>query len=404
MALYEYEAKTMEGTLLKGKMEAVDDSAVISSLRQKNYFPTYISLYKESSNLNLTQFKKVTIKDISIFCRQFSFIIVSGIGILRALEIAKEQTENPKLKKILNEVFEDVQKGISLSESMKKHKDLPEMLTNMVGVGEASGNLDKVMLRMADYYDKEYKQQKKIKGALNYPMMVGIFAIIVVIVLVTKVLPIFVSNIVASGGELPLPTKIVMGISSFLINKGIFLLAGLIILGIIFNIYLKDNPEFKAGLDRLKLNMPIFGKIFRKIITARFARTFGMLISSGVSLIPSIEICATIVGNTIIKNVLQSTTEEIKKGGSIGESLEARNVFPLMLTQMIKIGEESGTLDEILDKTAEFYDGEVDTATQQLTTMLEPLIIVALAIVVGFIVLAMVMPMFGMYNALNSAN
>jgi type IV pilus assembly protein PilC len=401
MPIYEYEAKTIEGTLLKGKMEALDEQALTANLMQRSYYPTSIALYKESKNITLTQFQKVTTKDISIFCRQFSFIIVSGITILRALEIVKDQTENKKLKLILNEAFEDVQRGIGLSEAFKRHKDIPDMLTNMLGVGEASGTLDRVMLRMADYYDKEYKLQQKIKGALTYPMVISVFAMLVVTVLVVKVLPTFVGNIAEAGAELPIPTKIVLGISDFLKTKGIFLVFALVLLGVLFNAYMKSNPEIKVNIDKFKLDMPVFGKIIRKIITARFARTFGMLISTGVSLMSSIEICATIVGNKAVEGVLGAAKDEINKGGSLSEALEIRKIFPLMLTQMIKIGEESGTLDSVLDKTAEFYDGEVDTATQQLTTMLEPMIIVVLAIVVGFIVLAMILPMFSMYNSLN---
>jgi type IV pilus assembly protein PilC len=317
------------------------------------------------------------------------------------LEIVKDQTENKKLKLILSNAFEDVQRGIGLSEVLKKHKDIPDMLTNMIGVGEASGTLDKIMLRMSDYYDKEYKLQQKIKGALTYPIVISVFAMLVVTVLVIKVLPTFVGNIAESGGELPVPTKIVLGISELLRTKGIFLIIALVLLGVLFNAYIRSNPEIKVSIDKFKLDMPIFGKIIRKIITARFARTFGMLISSGVSLMSSIEICATIVGNKTVESTLGATKDEITKGGSLSEALEIRKIFPLMLTQMIKIGEESGTLDSVLDKTAEFYDCEVDTATQQLTTMLEPMIIVVLAVVVGFIVLAMILPMFSMYNSLN---
>jgi type IV pilus assembly protein PilC len=404
MPVYEYQAKTIEGIVLKGKMEALDETSVTSTLRQKNYYPMYIALYKETNNIKLSQFTKVTTKDIAIFCRQFSFIIVAGINILRALEILKEQTENVKLKKIITEVLEEVQKGIALSDAMKKYNEIPEMLTNMIGVGEASGNLDRIMLRMSDYYDKEYKLQQKVKGALTYPIIVCIVAICVVIFLLVKVLPIFISNIVASGGELPMPTKIVLGISDFLKTKGLLLLIALTLIVILLKIYIRDNPRAAEAIDAFKLRIPIFGRLIGKIVTARFARTFGMLMSSGVSIIPSIEICATILGNKIIRNALASTMEEIKKGNSLGEALEVRKVFPLMLTQMIKVGEESGTLDTILEKTAEFYDGEVDTATQQLTIMLEPIIIVVLSIVVGFIVIAMIMPMFAMYSALNNAN
>lgn len=398
MPTFEYEAKTLQGAKLKGKLEALNEEIASNNLRMKGYYPVSIREYKESFNIDVTKLQKVKIKDIAIFCRQFSVIIGAGISILKGLSIVKSQTESKKLKGILEEVFDDVQKGKALSEAMKRHKDFPDMLSNMVAVGEASGNLDVIMERMALYYDKENRLNQKIKGAMTYPMVISIVALGVVTLLITKVLPIFVGMLTSSGAALPLPTRILLGISNFVTTKWYVLIIAIILIIMGGKAFI-SNPQGKQFIDNFKMNAPIFGKIYRKIVTAKFARTFGTLMGSGVPIINSIEICAEVVGNVIIKNVLESTMDEIKKGLSIGETLETREIFPVMLTQMIKIGEESGTLDSILEKTAEFYDGEVDTATAQLTALIEPLIIVVLGAVVGFIIISIILPMFSMYNA-----
>ena len=399
MAVYEYEAKQLNGTVLKGKMEALDDRTVRTILRNKHLFPVVVKEYSKYSNIDLSQFQKVTLKDLTIFCNQFSFIISAGISIMRALEIVKEQIENKKLSKILSLTNDDVQKGKTFSEALGKHKDIPQMLINMIEVGEASGTLDTILEKMAAYYEKELKQQQKIKAALTYPAVICVVAILVVNLLVIKVLPTFAGMITQSGGgELPLPTKIVMGLSGFMINYWMVIVVAVILISIGFKKY-SATYSGKILFDRLKMNMPILGKIYNKIVTARFARTFGILMGCGVPLLESISICANVVGNTIVKNKLISCSEEIKKGGSIGIALEERKVFPVMLTQMIKIGEESGTLDQVLQKTAEFYDNEIDNTTGQLTAMIEPLIIVVLGVVVGFIIISIILPMFQMYDA-----
>lgn len=401
MPLYEYNAKAADGSLIKGKMEANDVQNVMQSLREKNYYPLYVKPYSKALNFDLGDLRKIPVKDISIFCRQFSFILTAGISIVKALEIVSDQVDNVKLKRILNDVHENVQKGRSFSEAMKEHQgDLPPMLVNMIAVGETSGTLDKIMLRMADYYENEYKLKQKVAGAMTYPIVVCVFALIVVTCLVVFVLPTFVGMIQSSGGgELPLPTRIVLGISKFLRSYGILLLIIIVAVIIGIKIYKKHYPESSESFDRFKLSAPLFGKINKKMVTARFARTFGTLMASGVPIIESIEISMDIVGNQVIKNVLSNTKDEVRKGASMGSTLEREDVFPKMLTQMIKIGEESGTLDNVLEKTAQFYDGEVESATSQLTTLIEPILIIILAVLVGIIVLAMIMPIFQMYNA-----
>lgn len=403
MPMFEYVSKNKSGEVMSGKMEAADSDSIADYLRSRNYFPISIKREGISNDVDLSAFMKIPIKDIAIFCRQLGFIITAGITILRALEIVKAQLENKKLRKILNIVFDDVQKGIGLSEAMSFHKDIPKMLISMVAVGEASGTLDTIMIRMADYYEKSYKQKQKIKGALTYPIIVSIFAIFVVILLVVKVLPTFTGMIAdTGGGKLPLPTRLVLGLSNLLTTQYL-LITGILIALTLSVITFYRTEEGRMHVDKLLLTLPVLGKLNKRIITAQFSRTFGTLMSSAVPLIKSIEICSDTMSNTIIKNTLISSRDDIKKGTSLGETLESKKQFPLMLTQMIKIGEESGTLDSILAKTAEFYDNEVEAATAQLTTMVEPLIIITLAFVVGFIVLAIIMPMFQMYNNLNNA-
>lgn len=402
MPSYQYEARTIDGNIIKGKMEADNENLVRSSLRERDYYPKSIKLLNKSIEINISEYRRVPLQSISIFCRQFSFTVSAGMNILRAIDVVGEQTENKKLRNILREVRNDIEKGSSLSDAFRKYKDIPEMLVNMISVGEVSGTLEKVMLKMADYYEKSYKLQKKIRGSLTYPLIICIVAIIVVNLLLIFVLPTFVGLITSSGGKLPLPTVIVMGLADFMKKYGLILMLSVILLIIIARVIIKSNEDFGERVDMLKLKLPVFGSIITKIVTARFTRTFGTLLSSGVPVLEIINICTKVVGNKMASKLLQSTTEAVKKGQTIGASLEGRGVFPRMLTQMMKIGEETGTLDSIMDKTSDFYDNEVDNATANLSTLIEPLIIVFLGIGVGFIVIAMIMPLFDMYGAVAS--
>jgi len=400
MPLYQYEARGFNGEIVKGKMEAIDEAAVINNLRQQNYFPLSVKIYNQIDNLDLNQYFAIPVKEIAIFSRQFAYSIASGISIVKALDIVKSQTSNKKLSAILNNVHDSVQKGKSLSAAMAEHKDLPDMLVNMIRVGEVSGTLESVLLRMADYYDSSYKQRQKVKSATTYPIILCVFALVVVVGLITWVLPTFVQNLETNDGELPLPTKIMLSISDYFGEFGIVILLILVtfILGI--KLYVKRDDKAKEKIDKFKLSIPLIGKMYLKIITARFARTFGMLMSSGLPVISSLEVCANVVGNQVVRKHILEAKEEIKSGQPIADTLEQSKIFPLMLTQMIRVGEDTGTLESILDRTAEYYDGEVETALQQLTSMIEPIIIIVLGAVVGFIVLAMVMPMFEVFNTI----
>jgi len=398
VAVFVYEAKNVQGILLKGKMEASDERAVTLMLREKSYYPVKIKEYKQSLNVDLSSLKVVSIKDISIFCRQFSVIVSAGINLVKAVEIIKEQTENPKLKKILFVVGEEIQKGKTFSLSLREHKDIPDMMVNMIEVGETSGTLDTILDTLAKYYENEHKQQQKVKQATTYPKVIVIFAGIVVTGLVTFVVPTFTKMIITAGGKVPLPTKIVMGLSDFFRGNLITLILIVLFIFLMFRI-LSNKGKRELKNDKYTMKMPIYGKLYLKIVTARFARTFGILIASGVPMIQSLEICAKVLNSKTISDILSSVKEEVKKGTSLGDALTARKIFPPMLTQMIKIGEESGNMDEVLNKTADFYDNEVSNAVGQMTALIEPVIIIGLAMVVGFIVVSIILPIFGMYDA-----
>jgi type IV pilus assembly protein PilC len=397
MPMFVYEAKNMEGLLLKGKMEAADEKALVRALREKTFYPIKIKPYKASLNVDLNDLKKVSIKDISIFCRQFAIIISSGISIVKATEIIKEQTQNPKFKKILLTVNEEIQKGKALSIAFREHDDIPDMLINIIEVGEASGKLDEMMNMMAVYYEKEYKQQQKIKQATTYPKVISVFALIVVTGMVTFIVPTFAEMLKSGGGVLPVPTQIILGISDFARSKGL-IVAPIIVCIILLLKFTGNKGKTTLKSDKYKIKLPIFGKLYIKIITARFARTFGILMSSGIPIMTSIEICSRVLSSKTFGDILINLKDEVKKGAGIGDTLSNTKMFPPMLTQMIKIGEESGNLDEVLANTAGFYDDEVELATAQMTTLIEPVIIVLLAVVVGFIVLAIILPMFSLYD------
>jgi len=399
LPIFSYEAKAIDGQMIKGQLDAVDETAVIAHIRSRDFYPVNIKRQGINTEISAAKLKKITVKDISLFARQFAALITSGITIMRGLEIVAKQTENPKLKLILEDICQDVQKGKSLSSSMAKHEEFPDMFISMVEVGEASGTLDSIMERTAVYYEKQYKLQQKIKQATTYPKILIIVAILAVAFLVVKVVPTFAGLIEGAGGTMPLPTRILMGVSSFM-GKFWYVLIGIAILCVfLYKSYYK-SPDGRKNIDRIKLTMPMFGKINKKILTSSFASTFGILLSSGVQLMESLTICSQVVGNVIVKEALEETREQIKKGYSLGDTLESKDIFPPMLTQMVKIGEESGTLDQVLAKTSDFYDSEVDTATAQLTSMIEPIIIVVLGGVIAFIIISIMLPMFEVYNSI----
>ncbi|WP_297633860.1 type II secretion system F family protein [uncultured Clostridium sp.] len=398
MGVYKYKAKNMQGEVIEGYLEVDNKELLMENIRNKGYFPIKIEMEK-NKDIEINLFKqKIKLKELSILSRQLGFLMQSGVSITRSLEIIKEQSGNKRMKEILEKCSEEVKKGRGLSESLSDEKDFPKLMLNLIKAGEISGRLDIVMLELSEYYKKLYKQKQKIAQATIYPRILVIFSIAVVTFLLTFVVPSFVENLVSGGGELPLVTIALVAIGDF-IKKNMIIIGVLIAIIILCKkIILDKNENYRMQIGKLKINISGFGVLNKQIIAGRFASTFSILMSSGVSVIETLEILGQVLENDYVAKKLQEVKEEIQKGNSIGETLQETNVFPLMLTQMISIGEETGVLDEIMVKTAEFYDNEVEAAIEKLIAMVEPILIIILAFVVLFIVLAIMMPLMNMID------
>lgn len=399
MPLYKYEAKNMDGKKLKGKLNIDNEEELRRKLKSKGYF--LISYENEESliNLNLNIFYKVSQKDLSILCRELYFSFSSGINILESISIVKNQVENKKLENILENVFKEVEKGKMLSDAFSKFKDIPKLFIDMIKVGEATGRLDEIMKDLADYYDKQYKQERKVKNALIYPKFLISFSLLIVAVLVAYVVPIFVENLLSANQKLPLPTRVVIALSSFIKNKILLILILILVIFLIKRFILDKNKAYIFFRDKIKLKVKILGTVSRQIMTARFARTFSILFAGGISVIDCMEISANVVENEYAKNKLLRCRDLIDNGSTIGDALATLDIFPKMLVQSIRVGEESGSVDKTLKKASDFYNSEANFALEKITNLIEPVMIIILALVVGFVVLSLVLPMFSMYQA-----
>lgn len=400
MAIYTYKAKDASGLDVAGEIDASTDGQAVFLLKQKGLTPTKIKEKQKDIELSFLQSNKVKLKDISVFCRQFSTIVNAGVSIIQAIEIMKAQTESKELKKALDIVYEDVRKGKPLSDGMTTAKGaFPEFLISMVKVGELSGNLDDVMVRMAEYYEKDTKVRRKIKSAFSYPIAILAVTIVVVTFLIKVVVPSFVGMMDQNGSSLPLPTKILLGVSNAVQNQGLLILGIIILIVVACVMFAKSDTGIHFNAE-LVFKLPIIGKIMTKVVTSRFARTLAILLTSGLPIIQSIDILQGVVGNVRVSESLEKTKEDLKKGRGFAKPIGEIKYFPPMLSQMISIGEETGSLDDMLSKTADLYDEEVDAAIAQATTFIEPIIIIFLAVVVGFVIISMILPVFNMYDTM----
>ncbi|MDR7856122.1 type II secretion system F family protein [Tissierella sp.] len=398
--IYKYKAISQTGEVLEGVFEGQDESDVITMLKGNKYLP--ITVEKDlGAEAQIDIFSsKVKKKDLAVFCRQFYTMLDVGIDIVESLEVIGKQSENKTLVKALGALSENVQKGFTLSQGMKKHpKVFPSLLINMVEAGEVSGNLDTIIERMAVHFEKEYKLENKVKSALIYPMILAVVSVAVIIFMLVVVMPTFISMFESSGQALPNLTQFLLNLSNYLTKYWYIHLVTLIGFVIGFMIFKNSNIGIII-IDTLKLKIPIVKDTNVKIITARFSRTLSTLISSGISLLVAIEVVGKVVGNKVIQERLELSSGNVRKGISLSISISEVGVFPPMVDSMIKIGEESGALDELLSKTADFYDEEVDVALQKMTSLMEPLMLVVMAAVIGFIVIAMALPMFDMVSTI----
>ena len=401
MAIFKYKAINSEGQRIEGSQSADSESQIREMLLSNQYYPLSIEKENSKGKSSLSFNRKVKLKDIAVFCRQFYVMLDSGLSIGKALNILIEQCEKPKLREALIGVNGELKRGETLASSMRKRKDVfPNLLTSMIDAGERSGNLDIILKRMAEYYEKETKIRGKIKSAMIYPIVLGVVAIIAITFILTFVMPTFVQMFEENNVDLPMSTKMVLGTSKMLGKYGIIIFLILVTAIILLGKYLKSE-EGQYKLSSINLKIPVIKKLTQKIIVSRFTRTMGIVSSSGMSLVTSIEIVASVVGNKIAEKELLKVKEKVLKGEGLGDSIMNIKIFPPMLASMVKIGEEAGSLDSILDKTADFYDDELEREIKTATALIEPSMIVLMGIIIGFLLISILTPMFKMYNSIS---
>lgn len=392
---FKYNVRDKTGKVVNGKLEGENREAVATKLRQMGYI--ILDLDEDRlAQLNKIQFgTSVKVKDVTIFARQFATMINAGLSLTKCLSILADQTDSKELRAIINQLGKDVEAGQSLSEAMTKHpKIFPPLFYNMVKAGETGGVLDEVLLRVADLMEQDNQLRGRVKSAMMYPMVVSILVVVVVIAMMVFVVPTFIDMFAGAGQELPLPTQVLVAVSNYIASiKGAITAIVLVVLYVIFKQWTSTSSG-RFIWDGIKLRMPVAGNIIRKTSIARFTRTFGTLVSAGVPILSAMDIVADTAGNEVVARALKSARGSVKEGETIAKPLSESPVFPSMVVQMVAVGEETGALDQMLTKIADFYDEEVSTAIDGLASAMEPIIIVVLAVVVGGIVIALYMPMF----------
>ena len=399
MPVYEYTARNpANGQIMKGQLDVPSKDDVVKHLKQQKMMMVNIREQPKQISFSLKR-KSVSTRDIVIFTRQFATMINAGLPLVQSLDILAKQTENPALSEVTRQVVYDVESGHTLADAFSKHpKAFTDLYVNMVAAGEAGGILDTNLLRLATFLEKNDALVRKVKGAMVYPGVIFTVAAVAVAVLLIFVIPTFQAMFASVNLELPLPTRIVIGASQLLINYWwvILLVIGLSVFGI-RKYYATDDG--KKRIDQMLLNAPVLGDLLRKSAVSRFTRTLGTLISSGVSILDGLEITAKTAGNRVIHDAVMASRNSIAGGETIAAPLEKSKVFPPMVISMIAVGEQTGGLDEMLSKIADFYDDEVDVAVGALLSLMEPIMIVVLGVIVGGMVVAMYLPIFDMVNA-----
>ncbi|WP_102028878.1 type II secretion system F family protein [Salirhabdus sp. Marseille-P4669] len=402
MAQFSYVARDRQGNKKKGVIQADTKQAVRSILRERGLRALEVEQKKQTIwNQDIYFGQPVKLEDFVIFLRQFSTLIKAGVTIVDATRILTEQTESKALKKTLAQVEVDLREGNSLSSSLNKHPRIfSPLFTNMVYAGEVSGSLEETLEDMADYYEKHNKTRQKVKSAMTYPVVIAVLAIGVTIFLLLSVVPTFVDMFAQFGGEVPGITRFVMGASDWMTSYWYVVVIMIFALFVIFYL-LRQRRETKYYLDLMMLRLPVFGKLFRKSLLARMTRTLSSLLSNSVPVLQAITLTEKVIENEVLARVLRESRNTLEQGRSMSEPMLKHWAFPPLVTQMITIGEQTGALDRMLDRIADFYESEVDTATDQLKSLIEPLMIVFLAGIVGVIVMSIMVPMFEIYNNVN---
>jgi len=400
MAVYTYRALDKQGEVIQDKAEGSGQLAVATELRHQGLLVIEVKEQNAANKDILEPFKRIKLLDLVIFSRQLATMINAGLPIVRALYVLSEQTENPKLKDVVVAVRQDVEAGSSLSQALEKHpKVFSRLYVEMVKAGEVGGMLDGVLLRLADQLERDQDLRRKVKSAMTYPVIVLILAILAASFMLMFIVPVFAGLFQDLGGTLPLPTRICMLLSDILTSFwGILVYAGMALAVVMF-LRWKKTEKGRKTWGRAVLRIPAkIGDVVRKVALARFARTLATLSAAGVPILQAIEITATSSGNWVVEKALLKSRDAVREGIPLYKPLEEEPVFPPMVTRMIAVGEETGDVDGMLTKIAEFYESEVDAAVKALTSLIEPIMIVVVGGIVGFIVISMYLPLFFIYN------
>ncbi len=406
---FDYRGRDGAGKLVKGRLDAASEGAVVQRLRGMGVSPIAITEAKAGTGLQteikIPGFEKgVGLKDLAIMSRQASTMLTSGLSLLRTLTILSDQTENKKLKDILGKVRDDVERGVSFSDAVAKYPvDFPPIMINMIRAGETGGFLDQAMDSIATNFEKEHKLRSTIKSAMTYPVVVLVMSLVAVAIMLIFIVPIFQDMFSSLGGTLPLPTQILVSLSHAMRYVAIPL-AIVVVLAWLWWRANKNTERVRAFIDPITLKLLVFGPLQKKIVIARFARNFSNMIGAGVPILQALRIVGEVSNNFVVKRALDNVAEAVRKGESIAVPLAAQSVFPPMVTQMVAVGEDAGSLEIMLEKIAVFYDAEVEATTDALTSLIEPLLIAFLGVVVGGMIIALYMPIFQITNVVQNAS
>lgn len=401
MPNFKYTAYDSNGKEIKGTVAADDKNEAAKKIKSDGNTPVSVEeegLLDKDLNISIGRKKKVSVRDLSVFCRQFVSIVSSGVAIIDALEMLAMQTENPTMKSAISDVKVSVQKGDTLANSMRMRGDVfPSLLVTMVEAGEASGSLEIAFDRMATQFEKSAKLKAMVKKALMYPICIMVVVIGVVVAMMMFVVPTFSDMYADVGQQLPALTRMVVGLSNFLVADWYIVVIAVVVFVVLFKMFSKT--EFgRYFIADVKIKMPVFGTLTVKSASAAFARTLATLVAAGVSMIDALEISAKTMTNVRFRDAVFEAKEKVAQGRPLSEPLKASNVFPAMMVHMIGIGEETGNMEHMLETAAGYYEEEVENTTAQVATLLEPMIIVVMAAIVGVIIMSVLIPMFGMYG------
>ena len=399
---YHYNSIDPTGRKSKGTVEAANEAAAMHLLKQRGEVPLELTVAGQGLNRDLSipgLGNRTKLKDLAVFARQFATMTASGMSLLRSLAILEEQTSAPALKKAIGEVRTDVAGGVSLSAAMAKHeKVFPRLMIAMIRAGEAGGMIDRALEQIADSLEKDTALRGKIKGALTYPAIVLAFTFVLIAAVLIFIVPVFEQMFKNLGGELPAITQFLVTASHNMFWIGPLLIAVGVTLTVLYKRRMRESAEFRLAVDQVKLRMPVFGSLFRKLAMSRFSRNLGLLLNVGVPVMQAMSVVGETTGNEVINTAMKDVQSAVRDGQPMSTALRQHKIFPEMVTQMIEVGEESGQISQMLDKVADFYDREVDSAAESLTASIEPIMVLVMGAVVGGMVICLYLPMFTIYQ------